>query len=140
VGRVWPSAAEFRSVHGVELARDGTLYVSDRDSQRVQAFDREGRYRTQVFINRNAPSRQTASGLALSRDADQRWLYVVDFGNCQIEILDRRSLRPAKSLGGCGAGPGQFIGPHILGVDSRGAIYVAEVQGRRVQKLIPRGR
>ena len=34
---------------------------------------------------------------------------------------------------------GQFQMPHMLCVDSRGAVYVAEVNGKRVQKFEPRG-
>lgn len=130
-------SVEFRSVHGVELSNDGLVYVSDRDNQRVQVFDRQGRYKTQVFIHRNAPSRQTASGLALSPDKAQRWLYVVDFGNCQIAVLDRKTLKEAASYGACGKAPGQFIGPHLMAADSAGVLYVAEVQGRRLQRLTP---
>jgi hypothetical protein len=133
-------ATEFRSVHGVELSRDGLVYVSDRDSQRVQVFDRAGRYKAQVFIHRNAVSRQTASGLGLSPDRGQRWLYVLDFGNGQMEILDRKTLTRVGDIGGekPGRAAGEFTGPHLMAVDSKGVIYVAEVQGRRVQRLVPR--
>jgi len=132
-------AKTFGSVHGVKLARDGMLYVSDRDSQRVQVFDRTGRYLRQVFVHRNAPSRQTASGLGLSADRAQRWLYVLDFDNGEMEIFDRKSLTPVGDIGGPkpGTAPGQFLGPHLMAVDSRGTLYVAEVQGRRVQRLTP---
>lgn len=129
-------AAEFRSVHGIELAKDGTLYVSDRDSQRVQVFNRNGRYMTQVFINRNANSRVTSSGLGLS--PDQRWLYVVDFGNCHVEVLERKTLRAVKSFGECGAGAGQFNGAHLMGVNSKGVVYVSETLARRVHRLTPK--
>jgi DNA-binding beta-propeller fold protein YncE len=128
---------EFRSVHGVEISNDGLVYVSDRDNQRVQVFDRQGRYKTQTFIHRNAASRQTASGLALSPDKAQRWLYVVDFGNCQVAVLDRKTLKEAATYGSCGKAPGQFIGPHLMATDSTGVLYVAEVQGRRLQRLTP---
>jgi DNA-binding beta-propeller fold protein YncE len=136
--QVGEGAAEFRSVHGVEVAKDGTVYVSDRDSQRVQVFDRNGRYMRQVFIDRNAPSRQTASGLGLSADKAQRYLYVLNFGNCHIEVLDRKTLETAKTLGECGSEPGQFRGPHLMAVNSKGVIYVAETTGRRVQRITPR--
>jgi DNA-binding beta-propeller fold protein YncE len=124
----------------VELSRDGLVYVSDRDSQRVQVFDRAGRYKAQVFVHRNAASRQTASGLGLSADRDQRWLYVLDFGNGQMEIFDRKTLAPVGDIGGPkpGAAPGEFTGPHLMAVNSKGVIYVAEVQGRRVQRLTPK--
>jgi DNA-binding beta-propeller fold protein YncE len=129
---------EFRAVHGIEVSRDGLVYVSDRDNQRVQVFDREGRYRSQVFVNRNAPNRQTASGLALSADPEQRWLYVVDFGNAELAAFDRKTLAPVATFGGSGKAPGQFTGPHLMAMDSQGVLYVAEVQGRRVQRLTPK--
>jgi DNA-binding beta-propeller fold protein YncE len=128
---------EFRSVHGVELSVDDLLYVSDRDSQRVQIFDRMGKFHTQIFVHRNYPNRQTASGLALSSDGSQRWLYVIDFGNARIVIYDRKTLQQVADIGGLGAAPGQFIGPHLMAMDSKGVLYVAEVQGRRLQRLIP---
>jgi hypothetical protein len=128
-------AATFSSVHGVELSRDGLMYVSDRDSQRVQVFDRMGHYKTQVFVHRDAPSRQTASGLALS--PDQRWLYVADWGNHNVVVFDRKTLNQVAAFGGRGTAPGQFIGPHLMATDSKGSLYVAEVQGRRLQRLVP---
>jgi hypothetical protein len=129
--------SEFRTVHGVELARDGTLYVADRDNGRVQVFDRNGRYKTQVFIHRTATSRQSAAGIGLSADRAQRWLYVLDLGNAQLVVLDRKSLTPIADIGGPGKDPGQFSTPHLMAVDSKGVVYVAEVSGGRVQKLTP---
>lgn len=131
-------ARQFGSVHGVEVARDGLVYVSDRDSQRVQVFDRMGRYKAQVFIHRNGPSPLTASGLALSADRGQRFLYVIDYAAAQIVVLDRKSLVTVAEIGGPGKEAGQFSGPHLMAMDSRGVLYVAEVPGRRVQRLIPK--
>ena len=34
-----------------------------------------------------------------------------------------------------GAGPGQFAMPHAVCVDSHGDVYVAEINGRRLQKF-----
>jgi hypothetical protein len=130
-------AAVFGSVHGVELSRDGLVYVSDRASQRVQVFDRDGHYKAQVFVDRDLPSPQTASGLALSADPTQRWLFVVDFGNSRIVAFNRKTLTQVATYGGQGAEPGQFQAPHLMATDSRGVLYVAEVRGHRVQRLTP---
>jgi len=129
---------EFRTVHGVELSKDGLVYVADRDNGRVQVFDRNGRYRAQVFVDRALPSRQTAAGIGLSADKAQRWLYVLDLGNSRMVVLDRKTLTPVAEIGGPGKGPGQFTTPHLLAVDAAGAIYIAEVGGGRVQKLTPK--
>jgi DNA-binding beta-propeller fold protein YncE len=127
--------AGFNGVHGIELSRDGLVYVSDRNNQRVQVFTRAGRYLRQAFIDRNQASPQTASGMAFSADPAQRFLYVADFGNSKVVILDRRTLKPVGEIGGKGDAPGQFLGPHLMATDSQGNLYVAEVPGRRLQRF-----
>ncbi|WP_231639192.1 hypothetical protein [Sphingomonas profundi] len=129
--------AGFNGVHGVEISRDRLIYVSDRNNQRIQVFTSAGRYLRQVFIDRNMPSPQTASGIAFSADPRQCYLYVADWGNARIVVLDRKRLSVLGSIGGKGSAPGQFNGPHLSATDSKGVLYVAEVQGRRVQKLTP---
>jgi DNA-binding beta-propeller fold protein YncE len=126
---------DFSGVHGVEMSRDGRVYVSDRNNQRIQVFDREGRYLGQTFVNRNAPSAQTASGIAFSSDPDQQYLYVADWGNDQLLVYDRRQLALLGALGAPAPGADPFNSPHLIATDSKGRIYVAEVDGRRVQRL-----
>ena len=130
----------FYGVHGVEKARDGTVYVSDRMHQRIQAFSAHGRYLRQVFINRDAPSPTTASGITFSRDPQQKYMFVADWGNHMIVVVDRRNMSVIGTTGHRGEAAGEFRGPHLIDTDSKGAIYVAEVQGRRVQRLIPSDR
>ncbi|MDB5721589.1 MAG: hypothetical protein JWP15_2207 [Alphaproteobacteria bacterium] len=129
--------SHFDGVHGVRLSRDHLVYVSDRNNQRIQVFTRGGEYLRQVFVDRNMPSGTTASGIAFSPDLGQRYLYVADFGNARVVVLERATLRLVKTIGRFGAGPGEFRGPHLLATDSHGTLYVAEVQGRRVQRLVP---
>ncbi|MDB5579829.1 MAG: Gluconolactonase [Bradyrhizobium sp.] len=111
--------------------------MSDRNNQRIQVFTRAGRYVRQVFVDTNMRSGTTASGIAFSRDRRQRYLYVADFGNAHILVFERATLRLLESIGGSGTAPGEFRGPHLIATDSKGIIYVAEVQGRRLQRLIP---
>ena len=84
---------------------------------------------------------ETASGVALSTDAEQRYLYVYDRSASKILIFDRRSLTKIGEFGGGpGRAPGQFYIPHDIRVDSRGNVYVAEVNvGARVQKFVLKG-
>ena len=129
--------ADFNGVHGVEKSRDGLVYVSDRGNQRIQVFTAAGRYRGQVFVNRGLGAPLTASGITFSRDRQQRYMFVADWGNGMIVVIDRKALRVIGTIGRKGAAPGEFIGPHLIDTDSKGIIYVAEVQGRRLQRLIP---
>ena len=127
------------AVHCVTVADDGLVYVCDRDNRRIQVFALDGTYRTQLFINRAAPSRRSASRVAFSPDAEQRYLYVADF-NSRVVVVERRSLAILDAFGGEGGGPGQFRGIHHLATDSSGNLYVAESNpGSRVQKFVYRG-
>lgn len=131
--------ADFNSVHGVAISQDGKVYVSDRNNQRIQVFTRGGQYLGQVFIDRNLPSPVTASGMAFSDDNEQRYIFVADFGNAALVVLDRRRLQVIGRIGG-GAGTAPTLTtPHLVASDGRGHLFVAEVAARRVQRLTVRG-
>jgi DNA-binding beta-propeller fold protein YncE len=130
-------ATHFEGVHGVERARDGAVYVSDRAHQRIQAFTAAGKFLGEVVVNRGLSNPLTVSGITFSRDPGQRYLFVADWGNGMIVVIDRKRLRVIGTIGQAGTGPGEFKGPHLIDSDSRGVIYVAEVQGRRLQRLTP---
>ena len=128
----------FSGVHGVEKSRDGLIYVSDRANQRIQVFTPAGKYLRQGFVNRNLSAPLTASGITFSKDREQKYLFVADWGNGMIVVLDRKTLQTIGTIGHAGTAPGEFKGPHLIDTDSHGVIYVAEVQGRRLQRLVPK--
>ncbi|HWN84459.1 MAG TPA: hypothetical protein VNN99_04895 [Vicinamibacterales bacterium] len=126
--------------HGVKVSNDGLVYVADRPNRRVQVFTPEGKYVTQVFINRTGPSAQSAAGVAFSPDKDQQFLYVADYGNSHIAVLDRKSLQLLYQFGERSEKPGDFQGLHHMAVDSKGNIYTGEVApGARAQRFVFKG-
>ena len=130
---------EVTAVHCVTVANDGLVYVCDRDNRRIQVFTIEGTYRAQLFINRGAESRRSASRVAFSPDPEQRFMYVADF-NSRVVVVERETLEILDAFGSEGSGPGQFQGIHHLATDSDGNLYVAESNpGSRVQKFVLRG-
>ena len=84
---------------------------------------------------------ETSSGVALSTDPEQKYLYVYERSTSKIRIFERKSLTAIGEFGdGPGRAPGQFYVLHDMRVDSRGNIYVAEVNvGSRVQKFVLKG-
>ena len=110
-------------VHAVKVSNDGLVYVADRPNRRVQVFTPDGKYVTQVFINRAGPSAQSAAGLAFSPDTQQQFLYVADYGNSHIAVLERKSLqtplsvraaqREAGRLPGAASPGDRFQGQHL---------------------------
>jgi len=136
-----PGSPQFGNpVHSVKIANDGLVYVADRSNRRVQVFTVDGKYVTQVFINRAIPSAGTAAGIAFSPDAQQQFLYVSDLGNSHIAVLTRKTLKVLYQFGTKGTKPGDFRSPHLISVDSKGNLYTAEVApGNRAQKFVFKG-
>jgi len=126
--------------HGVKVSNDGLVYVADRPNRRVQVFTPEGKYVTQVFINRAGPSPQSAAGVSFSPDKDQQFLYVTDYGNSHIAVLDRKTLTVLYQFGQRSDKPGDFQGLHQMAVDSKGNLYTGEVApGARAQRFVFKG-
>ena len=136
-----PGSQQFGGpVHAVKVSNDGLVYVADRPNRRVQVFTPDGKYITQTFINRSGPSPQSAAGLAFSPDAQQQFLYVADYGNSHIAVLDRKSLQLLYQFGQRSEKPGDFQGLHHLAIDSKGNLYTGEVApGARAQRFVFKG-
>jgi DNA-binding beta-propeller fold protein YncE len=134
-----PGPLQFNLVHGLWLSRDGIVYVADRINNRVQAFTTDGKFLREGFIARGSLGNGAAYDVALSADPQQRFLYVPDGTNNHIWILDRATLRVLGHFGRQGRYAGQFHHSHSIAVDSKGNIYVAETQGKRVQRFLFRG-
>jgi DNA-binding beta-propeller fold protein YncE len=132
-------------VHAVRVSNDGLVYVSDRGGRRVQVFTLEGKYVTQVFIDRycEAPhcgNGQTVASTAFSADPEQKFLFVASRSPARVWILDRKTLTPLDSFGRNGVAPGEFYVMHHMNVDKKGNLYVTEVQdGKRIQKFVFKG-
>lgn len=135
-----PGPLQFGTVHGIELSNDGRVYVADRGNRRIQIFDLNGKYIDQLFINRSGPNPQSAAGLAFSTDPEQKFMYVADYGNSRIVVVDRKKLTVLYQFGTRSAKPGDFQGIHNIAVDSKGNLYTAEVApGARAQRFVFKG-
>ena len=136
-----PGSPDFGSpVHGVLISHDNILYVVDRSNRRIQLFTPQGKYITEIFINRAGPARGSVSGLAFSADPEQKYLYAADYGNSHIVVIDRKKLKVLYEFGSRGKAPGDFAGLHKIAVDRQGNLYAAEVApNARVQKFLYRG-
>jgi DNA-binding beta-propeller fold protein YncE len=123
----------FEGLHGIEVSKDGLVYVSDRLHQRIQIFTRDGKYQKQFSVAPGMKSPQTASGIAFSNDPEQRYVYVADFGNSRILVYDRKTLKQLVSIGGADDDfQAAMGGPHLIASGPDGTLYVAEVRGRKV--------
>ena len=131
--------------HCLRIANDGLVYVCDRQADRIQVFDRMGTFIRNIDVpwpanappvNRRGGTRGTAVVIAFSADPEQHHMFVLNQNSVMVDVLDRQTGRVVSSFG---EGPGRYIGqftlPHGIAVDSAGNVYVAEQEGRRIQKF-----
>lgn len=118
----------FSTVHSLRIAKDGLVYVADRENRRVQMFTHDGKYLKQVIRT----GHRFALDLSLSPDPRQQYLYV---GSDQgIMVFDRKSLELLGTINPKGAAVS-----HHIAVDSKGNLYIASPSGGKIQRLVNRG-
>ena len=131
---------QFNIVHGLAIANDGLVYVSDRVNNRIQVFTLDGTFIKEGFIARGTlDARGTAFAVAFSPDKEQKFLIVPDGANDKVRILDRQAQQVLDSWGRPGPYAGQWHWLHSLAIDSKGNLYTAESRGNRLQKFVNKG-
>ena len=120
---------EFRTLHAIALGSRGRIFVGDRSNNRIQIFDPKGNFIT-MWNNIHRPDAMVLwqdhiyvgelNGMAGVDDAPGlgHRVTVYDLNGQRVCIFGAAEE---------GEGPGQFIAPHGIAVDSKGAIYVGEV-------------
>ena len=125
----------FKSVTCVKLSKDGMVYVCDRANDRIQVFQKDGKFVKEAFVSRTTTGDGSVWDVAFS--PDQRILYVADGHDKKVWMLDRSSLETIGSFGQGGRYPGEFYGVGSVAVDSKGNVYTGETyEGKRVQKFV----
>jgi hypothetical protein len=143
-------ARQFRDVSCVEIAKDGMVYVCDRSSDRIQVFQKDGKFVKEGIVSKNTTG-ATVTGqfgaldahgsvwdVAFSNDPQQRYVFVADGVDKQVLVLQRDTLAQVGAIGQGGRYPGEFLVVGAVAVDSRGNLYTGEQHhGKRVQKFLP---
>ncbi len=125
-------------VHCVVLAKDGLVYVCDRENDRVQVFHKDGGFVTEWRIAPGTLGMGSLWDLALWPDAGQSLLFNADGENNQVRILRRADGTVLGAFGRSGRQAGQFHWVHTLAIDSHGNVFTTEVDNaKRVQRFTP---
>ncbi|HEY7289123.1 MAG TPA: hypothetical protein VH583_04740 [Vicinamibacterales bacterium] len=128
-------AKQFHTVSCVKIAKDGMVYVCDRQNDRIQVFQKDGKFVKEAVVSKTTTGDGSVWDVAFS--PDQKLVYVADGHDKKVWVLDKASLKEIGSIGSGGRYPGQFYGVGSVAVDSKGNVYTGETyEGKRVQKFV----
>jgi YVTN family beta-propeller protein len=113
-------------------ASTSRIYVLNRRGNTVEVIDPVTNKIVQTIGGIVGPN-----GVAFSPDKAQRFLFISDLTNNHIWFLTRDEGTVAGQMGTMSQNGGQFMGLHMIAVDSKGNIYTGEVSnGERVQRFV----
>ncbi|MBM3814305.1 MAG: hypothetical protein FJW20_21985 [Acidimicrobiia bacterium] len=113
--------AQFAAAHGLAIDAKDRIYVADRGNNRVQVFELSGKHVASWTGFGNPFGLLVVNGELLVSDGDANRMshLTLDSGRINAQWGDGDTLKL----------------PHLMAVDSKGTLYVAEVDGKRVQKF-----
>jgi sugar lactone lactonase YvrE len=116
---------KFDVAHGLAIDAKGLLWVTDRENQRIQIFDQDGKYIREIKY----------AGLPCALDIGKQYIYMVNGFTGQLLRLDLDG-KVLAAVGKPGNGVGEFGEAHFVAVSPKGDIYVADSVNRAVQKFV----
>jgi DNA-binding beta-propeller fold protein YncE len=129
---------QFGTLHGIDVDRNGRIYVADRENKRVQVFDANGRhlaswpnirFPNHVYVADPAPGDTSTGGAQI--------VWVADNMTAEVLKYDLNGNR-LFSWNASGPVPGGFGELHQFSLDSHGNVYTADNVLGRPQKLVPK--
>lgn len=131
---------EFRIPHGIAIDNNNTIYVADRQNNRVQLFDTSGKYLREL---KNDARVEQLPSIAIDK-ADH--LFAIDYDPTKkmdstvmgstFFVVDS-SQHTHTHFGATGSTVRTSCWFHDIAIDSKGNIYVCDIIGLKVLKFKP---
>lgn len=122
--------------NGIDIGKEGTIYVADSNNQRLQAFTQDGKYKwsfgKKVGFNSNE-GREFGNPRNISVGPDGN-IYVADAFHFNIKVFSSEGKKLAE-MGQRGAEEGYFNFPNGIEAFNNKTVYVVEKENNRVQAI-----
>ncbi len=119
-----PGKGDFSFPHAITIDKDGNMYVADSGNNRVQKFDRKGKYLSQFGTQGSGDGQfNYPMGVAVDQKGN---VWVVDSWNSRVQEFNSHG-KYLMQFGSKGTTGGRFIYPVGIISDSDGNIWVVDM-------------
>ena len=131
----------FVNPHQLRIDHEGHVWVADFGAHVVQKFDQEGK----VLLTLGTKDQKGEDATHFNMPTDMvitptGEIFVTDgYGNRRVVHFTAEG-KFIKAFGTAGPGPGQFVLPHAIVMDSKGILYVADRNSGRIQLFNQEGK
>jgi DNA-binding beta-propeller fold protein YncE len=115
--------SQFAAAHGIAIGRDGRVYVADRGNNRIQVFAPDGKFVAEWKGFGNPFGVLVVGDELLVSDGD-------------ANTISHLSLTDGKLVKQWGS-PELLKLPHLMALAADRTLYIAEVNGKRIQRFVP---
>jgi DNA-binding beta-propeller fold protein YncE len=124
-------------VHCVRVSNDGLVYVCDRANDRIQVFEKGGKFVREISIEPETLQNGSVWDMVFTEDPAQKYMIVANGANGYLIVVERATGKTIGTFSRPGRMAGELRWVHNLAIDSKGNLYTAEVGfGRRAQKFV----
>ena len=116
---------KFDVAHGIAIDAKGLLWVADRENQRIQIFDADGKFIRELKY----------AGLPCALHIGAQYIYMVNGFAGQVLRMDLEG-HVLAAVGKAGKGVGEFGEAHFIAVSPRGELWVADSVNSAVQRFV----
>ncbi len=128
---------KFNRPSGVTVDGSGSIWVTDRNNNRIQKFSLSGQFQG-AFNKPVSGVLSDPTGIVYSAVLSE--ILVVDLGRQRVVRFGLDGRARSGDIGqGAGADSGQFNSPNAVATDADGNIYVADTGNDRIQIFRPTG-
>jgi DNA-binding beta-propeller fold protein YncE len=116
---------KFTVAHGIAIDAKGLLWVTDRENQRIQIFDQDGKFVRELKY----------AGLPCGVAIGDQYIYMVNGFAGQLLRLDLNG-NVLSAVGKSGKGLGEFGEAHFVTLSPKGEVWVADTVNSSLQRFV----
>ena len=126
---------QFNIPHSIDLDKNGNVYVADRQNDRIQVFDANGKFLKEFT------DKKFENLYAVTVDKTTQHMFAIDYLVVMKYFIKGSNIMEYDEKGNLVTRFGRASSPdapltrfHDIAVDNEGSIYVCDILGNKIQK------